>query len=91
MGSNKFKFLVTLSWSSDKEHGVQQIQVFGDSLLVIRWIKKEVQIRNFNSLSLYDDIQLRMSTFINICHIYRDKYSIADGLSKAGLGLEQGT
>jgi len=30
-----------------QEHGVQQIQIFGDSFLVIKWIRNEAQIINF--------------------------------------------
>jgi ribonuclease HI len=70
-----------------QEHGVQQIQIFGDSLLVIKWIRKEAQIRNFTLQPLYDDIQMQMTTFshISLSHIYRDMNNIVDGLSKDGL------
>ena len=38
---------IELLLSLAQEHGVQQIQVFGDFLLVIKWIIKEDKIINF--------------------------------------------
>jgi ribonuclease HI len=76
-----------------QEFGVSQIQIFGDSLLVIQWLCKETTLRNFTLQPLYDDVQLLMTTFshISLSHIYRDKNMIVDGLSKDGLGLDRGT
>jgi hypothetical protein len=75
-----------------QEYGVSQMQIFGDSLLVIQWLRKEASIKNFTLQPLYDDIQRQMTTFshISLSHIYRDKNRIVD-LSKYGLGLEHGT
>jgi ribonuclease HI len=76
-----------------QEHNISQLQIFGDSLLVIKWLQKETSIINFTLLLLYDDIQTHMTTFshISLSHIFRDKNWIVDALSKYGLELERDT
>jgi ribonuclease HI len=39
-----------------QEFGVSQIQIFGDSLLVIQWMCKEMVLRNFTLQPLFDDV-----------------------------------
>ena len=36
---------IELLLSLAQEHGVQQIQIYGDSLLLIKWLRNEAQIR----------------------------------------------
>lgn len=47
------KNLIKLSW----ERGLQQIQVYGDSLLLINWIKNKLKIKNITLLPLAEQIK----------------------------------
>jgi hypothetical protein len=49
-------------------------------------------LRNFTLQPLFYDVQNLLTSFshISLSHIYRDRNRIADGLSKDGLGLNQG-
>jgi hypothetical protein len=64
--------------------GSNKFKFFGDSLLVIKWIRKEAQIKNFTLQPLYDDIQMQMTTFshISLSHIYRDMNNIVMAFQK---------
>lgn len=76
-----------------QELGVTQLQIYGDSMLVIQWMRKEIAVRNFTLHPLYDEV-LNLLTYFShtsLSHIYRDRNRLADGLSKAGVGLERGT
>jgi hypothetical protein len=46
------KLVLMLAW----EHGVTHIQIFGDSLLVIQWMKQELVLRNFMLQPLFLDV-----------------------------------
>ena len=76
-----------------QEFGVTQLQIFGDSMLVIKWMRKEVALGNFTSQPLYDEVLNLLASFsyTSLSHIYRDRNSVADRLSKVGVGLERGT
>jgi hypothetical protein len=69
-----------------------QLQIFGDLLLVIQRMCIETTLRNFNLQTLYDEVFNILTSFsyISVSHIYRDRSRLADGLSKARVGLEQG-
>jgi hypothetical protein len=75
-----------------QEHGVTHIQIFGDSLLVIKWMRQESTLINFTLQPLFLDVWSLQSTFTHIsyAHIYRDRNGTGDGLSKAGLELDRG-
>jgi len=74
-----------------QEFGLSQIQLFGDSLLVIQCLRKETTLVNFTLPPLYDGAQILMTTFshISLSYIYKVKNMIAYELSKDGLGLDQ--
>jgi ribonuclease HI len=76
-----------------QEFGVTQLQFFGDSKLVIQWMHKEIALRNFTLQPLYDEVLNLLTSFsyTSLSHIYKDKNNVADGLSKAGVGMERGT
>jgi ribonuclease HI len=76
-----------------QEFGVTQLQIFGDSMLVIKWMHKEISLGNFTLRPLYDEVHNLLTSFsyTSLSHIYRDMNNVADGLSKAGVGLDQGT
>jgi ribonuclease HI len=75
-----------------QENGVSQIQIYGDSLLVIQWMKGEFNLHNFTLQPLFHDILLLKSTFshISFMHVYMDMNYEADKLSKDGVALENG-
>jgi ribonuclease HI len=75
------------------EKEITQLQIFGDSLLVIQWMKGDYMLRNFLLQPLFSDIKNLQSTFshISFSHVYRDKNIEADRLSKQGLELQEGT
>jgi ribonuclease HI len=57
-----------------QEYGITHIQIFGDSLLVIQWMRKESILRNFTLQPLFYDVQSLQEGFshISFSHIYRD-------------------
>jgi hypothetical protein len=46
-----------------QESGVSHIQIYGDLLLVIQWMCKEITLRNFTLQPLFNDVQSLLSTF----------------------------
>jgi hypothetical protein len=74
-----------------QEFCVSQIQIIGDSLLVIQWMHKEIVLRNFTLQPLYDDVHILITTVshISLSHIYRDMNRKTNGLSKHELGLNK--
>jgi ribonuclease HI len=82
------KLVLTLA----QEQGISQIQIYGDSLLVIQWMKGEFNLCNFTLQPLFHDILLLKSTFshISFTHVYRDRNNEANMLSKDGVALENG-
>jgi len=75
-----------------QENGVFQIQIYGDSLLLVQWMGREFNLFKFTLQPLFHDILLKKSSFsyIYFIHIYMDmKYEI-DNLSKDGVALENG-
>ena len=63
--------------------GIQEIQIFGDSLLVIKWMKKR-NPRNIYLLTIYEDmvkVAYRFQ-FISFYHIYYEINEHVDQVSK---------
>eukprot|EP00253_Pinus_taeda_P029580 PITA_29580 len=89
MGSNNFAELTALRflmcWSLQKN--IFRIQIYGDSLNVINWVNGKSSCHNQILKVVLDEIMTLKSHFnsISICHIYREKNTIADQLSKTGL------
>jgi len=71
-----------------QQNGVSHIQIYGDSLLVIQWMKGEYNFWNFTLQPLFHDILNIKSAFSHIAfvHVYRDRNKEADRLSKKGVG-----
>jgi ribonuclease HI len=74
------------------EKGVKSIQIFGDSLNVINWVRKSQKCHNIQLLPLLEEIFRFMDTFDSLCvwHVYREHNMDADMLSKAGLQMGMG-
>eukprot|EP00253_Pinus_taeda_P022219 PITA_22219 len=88
-GTNNYAELIALRllmcWSL--QMNILSIQIFGDSMNVIKWVNGKAICQNQILKSTLDDILSLKSHFnsISICHIYRDKNSSADELSKTSL------
>eukprot|EP00253_Pinus_taeda_P001922 PITA_01922 len=89
LGSNNFAELVALRllmcWTLQKN--ILRIQIYGDSMNVINWVNGKSTCQNQILRVVLDEILPLKSHFnnISICHIYREKNTIADQLSKTGL------
>jgi ribonuclease HI len=75
-----------------REKGLQQIQIFGDSMNVINWTRKHQTYYNIFIFPILEEIFRLLDTFytVVISHVYRDGNLVADTLSKEGLQLSQG-
>jgi hypothetical protein len=69
----------------DQESRVSHLQIYGDSLLFIQWILKEITLRNFTIEPLFNEVltSLLFWSQIILLHIYRK-------LFKAGIEVDQG-
>jgi ribonuclease HI len=67
--------------------GIQQLNVHGDSLLVIKQINGEYKVSSKNLLELYKTAKLLETHFekVNYMHVYRENNKRADQLSNEGL------
>lgn len=61
-----------LSLTLAAEHSVNNLQVFGDSMLVIKWMQNEYTLRNFTLQPLMEEIMDILAGFDEIYfhHIY---------------------
>ena len=74
------------------ERNCKKLQVFGNSMVVINWLKKTQKCRISTLDTLYEEITITLFFFesISFKHVYRERNSDADKLSKAGLNLQWG-
>eukprot|EP00253_Pinus_taeda_P009579 PITA_09579 len=88
-GSNNYAELSALRllmcWSIQRN--ISSIQIFGDSMNVVKWVNRNAMCHNQILKTILEDIVSLKSRFLNfsICHIFRDKNTSADQLSKVGL------
>ena len=70
-------------------NNISQLQVFGDSKMVVDWVNKKIQINAPHLQQLLRAIRriLELFTGFNITHIYKELNMEADGLSKLALLL----
>eukprot|EP00253_Pinus_taeda_P016222 PITA_16222 len=63
------------------------IQIFGDSLNVVKWVNGNSRCLNYILRPLLEEIMILKQSFnvFSIEHIYRDQNEAADNLSKGGL------
>lgn len=91
VGSKKYVELMALKllFSLAIEKSVSKL-IFGDYILEIK-CNKEYNVRNYILQPLIDEIAVLSSTIINIFffHVYRERITVADGLSKEGLQLDR--
>lgn len=69
------------------------IQIFGDSLNVIRWVNGQSTCKNQILKHILEEIQVLKSSFnsFSLCHIFRERNDTADKLSKEGLRQNLGS
>ena len=94
-GTNNFAELMSLRLLLlfALEQGCLSLQVFGDSMLVIEWVK-EVHLCNVMLLlPILEEILLLEQHFnyLAFTHIFRERNRVADRLSKEALQLDYGT
>jgi len=72
------------------EKGVRQVNVKGDSLLVIRQMNGEYQVKSVLLLTLYKQAKEMVSLFDSVIftHVYRNDNKRADELSNIGCKIE---
>jgi hypothetical protein len=75
-----------------REKEVGDLQIFGDSMLVINWIRKTQRCHNILLSPLLDEIFRIIATFdsFSIWHVYKERNKEANGLSKEGMRLDFG-
>jgi hypothetical protein len=75
-----------------KENDLRHIQIFGDSQIVVKWARKIQKCHNIFLLPILEDTYQLLNFFdsMTISHVYRNKNTVADALSKAGLQLALG-
>eukprot|EP00253_Pinus_taeda_P023539 PITA_23539 len=69
------------------QRNTSTIQIFGDSMNVIKWVNGNASCQNQIFKHLLEEILFLKSSFNNfhVCHIYKEKNAEADQLSKASL------
>ena len=74
------------------KNNISQLQVFGDSKMVVDWVNKKIQINAPHLQQLLNAIRrlLESVSSLMISHIYRELNTKADRLSKLTLLVEPG-
>jgi len=82
------KLLLTFT----REKGINSLQIFGDSMVVINWIRKSQVCHNIRLSPLLGEVFITLvsSKHFSIHHVYRERNWTADNLSKEGLRLDLG-
>jgi ribonuclease HI len=87
-GSNNYAELMALKLllTFAGEKGITHLQIFGDSMVVINWMRKTQLCHNINLSSILDEVFLIANIFTNLSfqHVYRERNVATDTLSKEG-------
>lgn len=75
------------------EHGCRQLQIFGDSKIIIAWFNQKSICLTHTLRNLFEEVIMLKAQFdYNYCqHIYRERNAISDKLSKEGALQNRGT
>ena len=91
-GANNFVelFALKLLLCFSLEKNCRNIQIIGDSMVVINQMNKIQKCRNINLRPLFEEVGRLMENFESITcrHVYSERNSKVDNLSKKGLMLE---
>jgi ribonuclease HI len=66
------------------QNGIQEVQIFGDSQLVVGWVMDQRMNLNLGLRHLIRRVKEHLSGMVRFscCHIFKDLNKIVDGLSK---------
>lgn len=72
------------------EKGINSLQIFGDSMVVLNWIRKTQQCHNIRLLPILEEAFITLASCENysVQHVYMERNTAANALSKAGLQLD---
>ena len=75
------------------ERNCKNLQIFGDSVIVINWINKPQRCKNTSLDALVEEVRKLLANFdsLSLKHVYREQNMEANRLSKAGISLARGT
>jgi ribonuclease HI len=94
IGSNNYAELMALRslMMLASAKGLNRLQIYGDSMLVIKWMNEDQQIQDITLQPLAIQLKENKSQFelITFTHIYREHNVAADTLSKQGLLQDPG-
>ena len=70
------------------DKGVQKLQIFGDSMIIINWINQTQRCHNIQLNPILEEVAQLKTTFnqISFTHIYREQNQQADTCSKEAAG-----
>lgn len=70
------------------ENGVQKMQIFGDSMVIINWINQTQRCHNIYLISILEEVDHLKTTFnqISFTHIFKDQNQEAVKCSKEAAG-----
>ena len=93
-GTNDYAELMTLKLllCFVDERNCRQLEVYGDSMVVIKWMNKIQKCRTASLDALFEETTHSLSFFesISFTHVYREQNKEVDRLSKKGLTLQWG-
>ena len=74
------------------ENNITNLQVFGDSQLVIKWVNGLYRVQNMILSPLLSEVIIftGMLELVVFKHIYRERNFVADGLAKDGAMVHEG-
>ena len=75
------------------EQGCRKLQIFGYSVIIINWLNKVQHCRNIALITLYEEVNKLWTKFdyISCRHVYMERNSDVDHLSKEGVKMEHET
>jgi ribonuclease HI len=93
--TNKFSELMTLYLLLllDLEKNIRQLNIFGDSMLVIQVMKDTHILRSYSMFPILEEIKRYSAKFthISFTHVYKNQTKKVDQVSKAIPDLEKGS
>ena len=95
VGTNNYAKLMTLKLLLHfaLEKGCRNLQIFGDSLIIINWVNKVQHCRTLALTPLYEEVTRLWTNFVHISchHFYRERNDVVDCLSKEGVKMAHET
>jgi ribonuclease HI len=83
-GTNNFIELMPLKLllTFVEEKGISNLQIFGDSMVIINWIRKSQKCHNMRLFPLLVEVFLILDTYSNLSihHLYRERNKAVDKL-----------